>query len=169
MKYLPLENLTYSTSLSPQEALDRIAAVTEPAKGFRLTNPFSSKSRLPYEGHVRGDSFNITRIIGYRNSFLPRIKGQVSGGLGRTSLTKVRVTMRLHPFVLAFMGIWLCGVGVFMVVGLVAAIERGSFDSVVLIPIGMLVFGYGLATGAFKFESGKTKRDLASLLEARLE
>jgi|GEM_PF-3448503 len=44
-----------------------------------------------------------------------------------------------------------------------------NFEPVILIPLGMLVFGYVLVTGGFKYESVKSKKYLAQLFEAEIE
>ncbi|MEN7550521.1 hypothetical protein AAG747_21555 [Rapidithrix thailandica] len=77
MKYLPFENITYKTKLDSEEIQNRITEIIEPEKIFRKTGFWGSSNYKPYEGRVDGTSFTITRIIGYGNSFLPRIKGNI--------------------------------------------------------------------------------------------
>ena len=165
MKYLPFENITYQTKLDSEEILKRINEIIEPKKTFRMTGIFGSSDHKPYEGSVNGNSFSITRIIGYRNSFLPRIKGSIKKDFGKTV---VNVKMRLHPFVLVFMFIWCGGVGLGFLAFLTSSLEKGTFEPAILIPLAMLLFGYGLTTGGFKYESIKSKKYLAELFEAEI-
>ncbi len=166
MKYLPFENITYETKLDTEEILNRINEIIEPKKAFRMTGIFGSGNHKPYEGSIIGNSFNINRIIGYRNSFLPRIKGNVEKGFHST---KVNVKMRLHPFVLIFLFVWCGGVGIGLLALLSTAIENGKFEPFILTPLAMLLFAYGLTTGGFKYESIKSKKYLAQLLDAEIK
>ena len=166
--YLPFENIIYRTKLDSEEILRRINENIEPRKTLRLTGMFGINGHKPYEGSVNGLSFSITRIIGYRNSFLPRIKGDIGKDFHGT---KINVKMRLHPFVLVFMFIWCGGVGLglgFLAL-LTISMEEEAFGPTILLLLGMLLFGYGLTTGGFKYESIKSKKYLAQLFEAEIE
>jgi hypothetical protein len=163
MKYLPFENITYTTNLSPEEVVERIQGIIEPNKTFRLTGIFGNSNHKPYEGTINRNSFSIKRIIGYRNSFLPRITGEI---VSNFKGTKIEVKMRLHILVLIFMFIWCGGVGLGFITFLTSSINNGTFDSAIIVPFGMLAFGYGLTTGGFKYESIKSKNYLAQLFKA---
>tara|TARA_Y100001934_G_C11866151_1_gene546528 strand:+ start:24 stop:533 length:510 start_codon:yes stop_codon:yes gene_type:complete len=168
MKYLPFDNITYRTKLDLDEIQKRINEVIEPKKTFRMTGIFGSNNHKPYEGCVNGNSFSLTRIIGYRNSFLPRINGEIEKDFNGS---KINVKMRLHVFVIVFMFIWLGGVGIGCLAVLATGFKFGSqsFEPMSLIPFGMLIFGYALVTGGFKYESIKSKKYLAQLFEAEIE
>ena len=168
MKYLPFENITYQTKLETEEILNRINEIIEPQKTFRMTGIFGCSDHKPYEGNINGNTFNMTRIIRYRNSFLPRIKGGIVKDFGRT---KVNVKMRVHTLVIVFMLIWLGGVGIGCIAVLASGFKFGgqNFEPMTLIPFGMLIFGYALVTGGFKYESLKSKKYLAELFEAEIE
>lgn len=165
MKYLPFENITYQTKLDSEEILNRIDKIIEPKKAFR--GLFGNRNHKPYEGSINGKSFNITRIIGYKNSFLPRIKGSINQK--RDGKTEINIKMRLHPFVLIFMFIWCGGVGLGFLVFLTISIGKGTFDPAMLMPLAMLLFGYGLTTGGFKYESIKSRKYLTKLFEAEIK
>ena len=165
MKYLPFENITYKTKLDSDEILKRLDEIIEPKKIFRMTGIFKSSNHKPYQGNVNGNSFDITRIINYNNSFLPRITGNVERDLGNT---KINVKMRLHPFVLVFMFIWCGGIGFGFLTLLNSNIENEKFEPGILLPLVMLLLGYGMTTGGFKYESSKTKKYLGELFEAKI-
>lgn len=166
MKYLPFENITYRTKLELEEIQKRINEVIEPKKTFRMTGIFGNSSHKPYEGSINGNSFSITRIIGYRNSFLPRINGVIEKDFNGS---KINVKMRLHVFVIVFMCIWFGGVGVGCLAVLTPLFNSDTFEPMKLIPFGMLLFGYALVTGGFKYESIKSRKYLAQLFEAEIE
>jgi hypothetical protein len=158
MKYLPIENIIFKTSLKEDEIIRRLSDCIEPEKTFRFS-VFSSSSAQSYEGQINGSSFTINRIIGYRNSFLPRINGVIERDLD--GLT-IKVKMRLHIFVIVFLCIWCGGCIAF----LIQAFDNSAFNQATLIPFGMLIFIYALTMGGFKYESYKSKKDLQALFEA---
>lgn len=165
--FLPFDNFKLLTKLSATEVQQRIESITEPKKGFSFS--FSGNRNKPYEGNLLDRSFEISRIINYRNSFLPVIKGHISTCLGKT---EVSIKMRPVFFVLIFMSFWLGVVGMACLGFTIAAIlhfrqllEQG-FSPGALIPFGMFAFGYALLTIAYKAESRKSKTFLTQLLEA---
>ena len=163
MKYLPFEKLTYKTSLASEEILKRLRENIEPKKTFRMTGLFGSKDHKHYEGSIEGRSFSISRIIHYRNSFLPIIKGEIAS---KHDGTHIHIQMRLHTIALIFMALW-CGIlGLVFLVISFDSLNEGSFDPFLLIPLGMLLFGYLMTVGGFKYESGKSKKWLKDLFEA---
>lgn len=165
--FLPFDNFKLLTKLSAPEVQQRVENITEPKKEFSFS---AFKNRIkPYEGKVTGHSFEISRTISYRNSFLPVIKGQVSTYLGKT---EVAIKMRPVVFVLIFMCFWLGVVGLVCLGIIIAAmlhfrqlLEQG-FSPGALIPFGMFAFGYALLTIAYKAESQKSKAFLKQLFEA---
>ncbi|MGD1839763.1 MAG: hypothetical protein ACFB0B_02545 [Thermonemataceae bacterium] len=174
MKYLPFENITYKTKLDSEEVLSKLSEVIEPKKTFRMVGAFGSGNHKPYEGSINGTSFNINRIIGYRNSFLPRINGIIEkdiNGIIEKDIngTKIKVKMRLHVVVIIFIGIWFGGIGIGCLAFLSTMFNSEGFKPIVLIPFGMLILSYALVTGGFKYESIKSKKYLTQLFEADIE
>lgn len=109
----------------------------------------------PFIGTVEGSAFHIRRDIRYRNSFLPRVHGQVAASrLG----TRIDITMSLHPLVTIFMLFWLGGVGL----GGFAAAHANPKDA--LVPMGMFAFGIALTLGSFFPEAFKARRLLEQSL-----
>ncbi|GAB2813205.1 hypothetical protein [Ferruginibacter profundus] len=170
-KYLPVENYTLSTKLSVDEVRDLITAHVAAKRGFTL-GFYNTKVTEPYEGEVKENTFTISRVINYRNSFLPIIKGSISSFIGRT---QIDITMRPAVGVLIFMSVWLGAVGIaclcIIVVALMHITEIGNvftqgFSPVVLIPFGMFIFGYVLIYFGFKLESKKSKEFLQKLFAA---
>ncbi len=166
-KYLPLENYVLTTRLSAAEVYNRLSENIQAKQAFQLTG-FNRKSSKPYEGIINEHSFTISRVIDYRNSFLPVIQGNISTFLGQT---QVQVKMKPMTFVLVFMSFWLGMVGlvclVMLVVGIlqISTLLKNGFSPMMLIPFGMLAFGALLTNLAFKAESKKSKEFLARLLD----
>lgn len=168
MKYLPFENFVLVTSLSADEVRNRLANNIEPQKNSFI---FTSKKNTskPYEGSIINNTFKISRIISYRNSFLPVITGEISQAWGKTEIT---VNMKPVIFVQIFMAFWLGGVGLACIGILVAGIIKfkdiihNGFSPAFLGPFGMFIFGYLLITLSFRYESKTSKEFLKSLFDA---
>jgi len=153
MKFLPSDKFEIETTLSPTMIVDSLHLSIEPKKLFRMS---SSSNHKPFQGEITQDGFKITRIIHYRNSFLPIITGRfLPGNPG----LKVEIRMGLHPFVIAFMSIWFGGVGLFCTLELVF----GEAD--LWMPMGMVLFGIALVSGGFWFEAKKQKPMLIEMFK----
>ena len=170
-KYLPFENYILTSYLPAYEIEKRIAANIEP-KSTSIFSGFNRNSTKPYEGQLVDKNFTISRIISYRNSFLPIIKGNISTYLGET---QIRIKMRPATFVLVFMSLWLGIVGLVCIgiifIGLLSfeALLQNGFSLLLLIPFAMFIFGALLITLAFRAESKKSKEFLATLFEGQVK
>lgn len=165
MDYLPFEKVTYKTALSVDEVRQRLSESVEPKKFFRMTGVFGNKKHLPYEGTIGKNSFQINRIIHYRNSFLPQITGDIrASGSGSV----IDVKMQLHVLVWVFVAIWCTGVGGALIAFVLPSFQGEGFNPAILIPVFMLIFLYAITTLGFKFESSKSKKDLESFFDGKL-
>ena len=166
MIFLPYEKLTIKTKLRPEEVLQNLNNVVEPRKHFRGWKKTSEKS---YEGNVEGLSFNLFRIIYYRNSFLPVIKGKIESDIGGSS---IQISMHPHILVILFMVIWMAGAGWMFFSSFSFEIFKNDprgFDFIpdfLYSPFSMILFAYALILGGFKFESVKSKKFFKELFEA---
>lgn len=167
-KCLPIENYTLQTSLTAQEVFQRLYDKIEEKRnsGFNWRSKISNK---PYEGKVSTTSFTMNRIIDYRNSFLPVIRGKIISLAGQT---RVEINMRPAAGPLIFMSIWLGFVGVICISLLTVAVIhfnevfKNGVNGATVIPFAMLLFGILLQKFAFRSESKEAKRFLATLLKA---
>ncbi|MBK8874664.1 MAG: hypothetical protein IPN13_12375 [Bacteroidetes bacterium] len=101
-KYLPFENIIYKTKFSKEQAIQKLIDNIEAERTFGFSAPSYTYSKQ-YIGQITGNKFKIKRVINYRNSFLPQIKGEVYSEFDGT---KIKVNMSLHKFVLVFTSIW---------------------------------------------------------------
>lgn len=100
----------------------------------------------PFIGTVRDTSFSLKRQIGYRNAFLPLVRGRLES---TPTGTRVCVTMFLHPAAAIFTAVWLC------------TAARGALSAPsgsVLVPWGMFAFGVMLVVVGFFPEAFKARR-----------
>ena len=127
------------------------------AGGYSLSRPtFGIDTQKRFWGYMReDDTFRIRPVIRYRNSFLPVICGEIRT---RGNGTLIRVRMRPPIVSAAFMLTWYSLLGI----ALVAVIRSGSFSGVA-VALLMAVVGFGIMTGAFGYEAGKSKKYLEKL------
>ena len=147
--------------------------VAEVAFALR-TNTETSRSLFrrpdkPFSGKVDQDRFTITRVIrNYKNSFVPQMSGVVIPDNGGA---RIDIRLTLLPLVKGFMVLWFGFLFIFSPIAIIAGISRllsGNTDGIAftLIPIIMLVFGFLLTHGAFRFEIPRSKRSLREIISA---
>lgn len=165
-KLVPLEHHVLITKLSSLEVRKRIAGCIAPTK-----NEAISDSTKLYTGELSGDSFTISRIIHYRNAFLPVISGDIAGGF--TSPTQVFLEMKLTRFFLVFIYSWIGVVGL-VCVGILAAgliqfrqVMQNGFSPLLLVPFGLFLLGCVLIIIPFRMESKKSKKFFDQLLDVQ--
>src|SRR5262249_53828994 len=108
------------------------------------------------KGSANDEGFRLQRIIYYRNSFLPVVKGRfVEGNLG----TDILVSMTLHPLVLLFMLVWF-GLLASMVVSVV---RDGSNLAMLPMPFGLILFGWIVVQLGFSSEADKARKIIQDL------
>ncbi|NRS87568.1 hypothetical protein HNQ02_000475 [Flavobacterium sp. 7E] len=167
-KLLPFEKLVYHSSLTKEELLIHLQNEIEAEKsfGFGANNYSYSK---PYIGKIDNNSFEIKRAINYRNSFLPKINGEIHND---SSGSRINVTMNVVVMVKVFMLIWLSVVIVGCLVTTYIIIFNNGLNSeggfFMLIPYFMLLIGVIMISFGFKIESKKSIKDLEEMLKAKL-
>ena len=148
------------TALSVKEIIASLDSQTEPKKGFRF-----GRGHTIFQGTFSCDGFKIARIIRYRNSLLPIIRGTYAAGPSGTAIT---IKMRPHPFVTAFICFWFAGVG-FNIFKVLAGLSPGQADRhpMLLRLLGMLVFAWVFWSGSFWYEVKQGKPLLLEMFSGR--
>lgn len=147
MKFLPFESITYKTHRDAFEVRQKLAF-------FIADHPGQT-----YEGQMDGADFYMRRLIGYRNSFLP----QISGTIYRTDEgTTIKVKMNIHGGIIVLLLPWFVGI----IAAIVMLLKQPDDFLALPIPLGMLLFAYGLIMIPFKKESRLTKEDLKHFFES---
>jgi hypothetical protein len=160
MPLLPHYKFELQSPLTPDRVVETLAGSVEPKRWLRLRG-----GDCPFQGKVTESEFEISRIIRYRNSFLPQIRGTIAPDRAGS---RVSISMRLHYFVLVFMALWFSFVAMGCAISIVA-LALGSGNAIgVVITAGMVVFGWALCVGSFTFEARKAERLLTELLRANL-
>ncbi len=159
MRFLPYQRVTLVSALSPKDLIERLRASTG-----KWSSSWSAVSgSTTFTGSVSEDHFKVQRRISGRNSFNPQLIGRVQV---QGNLTTIELTLRLHPFVAGFMGLW-CGVLLLSIIADVASATRtGGLQPMLFVPTAMVVFGYVMTTGFFHAERSKALNELSNLLQA---
>ena len=164
MKVFPSENLTLISQLSKVEIYDKINSITGKERDFKT---FSFGHNKQFEGIISVDSFKITRILPYRNSFLPIIYGQIKTF---NSGSKIMLDAKMGKFQLIFFAIWTILLGLLSLASIffivMEFINAESQIWTFIVPIMFLV-GYGYMQISFSKETQKTKEILIQLLQAK--
>ena len=154
------ENLIYKTQLSENQVIERLLDCVAPKKDFSLFDRYNNTSNGKlYEGKISGQTFEVSRIINYRNSFLPVIMGNIQQ---ENNATLIKINMRLHKFVSAFLLIW-CVIFAFAVILLITK-EVDFFVMFYVMPFVLLLVFFSV----FKFEVNKSKKDFQQIFEAEI-
>ncbi len=163
-KILPYENFTFTTKLPLNIVMERLTKNVSP----KSTNVFSFNRDMSktYTGKILANSFEISRVINYKNSFLPNINGTLNTFLGKT---EIAIKMKPFTMVIVFMSIWLGFVGLACmgVIGYYLLNTKSilSFNFFTLVPFIMFIFGCLLVSIPFRLEANKSKAFLLQLLE----
>ena len=153
------ENLTYKTQLPENQVIERLQDCIAPKKDFSLFDRYNNTSNGKlYEGNISGQTFEVSRIINYRNSFLPVITGNITQ---ENNATIIKINMRLHKFISAFLLIWCTAFAGGMIFLLTQDV---GFTFFYVMPFVVLIVFFG----AFKFEVNKSKKDFQQIFEAEI-
>jgi hypothetical protein len=153
----PFRKFEFSTPMSTAHAARLLEEIVEPPRKWGL--PTSAK-RGYFEGRVAGSRFKIHRIVYYRNSFIPIIRGNFRrDGLGTMVTLNLRLVWPVVP-------VWL-GIILFLGWSSIAVDSHlaGSFGIRVLL-LGMALLIYLVATIPFAIEVRIAMKRLLELLRS---
>jgi hypothetical protein len=154
MRFLPYDDFELHIKMNPTNAFYKLDSVVGTQKTW-LISPINIKE--PYWGDLDIDSFKISRVIWYRNSFKPVILGRI---YPEASGTRIQIVMRLDWFVFFFWIFWLTGVGFIgfnmysdLLISTLRSGESITWSPWQMIPVGMFAFGYLLTLIGYKIEA----------------
>lgn len=155
MKLIPYETFTLQTSDSISRVREKLAASISTSKPLRWARSHRDAS---YQGKLYETGFEIRRIIYYRNSFLPTIRGQFEATAQGTA---IHIKMGMHPLVTAFLIAWgSIWYGFLFLMVLAGAIQSDVAIACFTIPLIVLAIFWG----AFWYEVSRSRQDLVNLL-----
>jgi hypothetical protein len=157
MKVLPYDSFTILTPDALPIVIQRLNAQIEPQKTFRF-----SKKHAPYQGSISESGFRISRIIHYRNSFLPVIQGRFQV---ESCQTVIHVQMSIHPFAMAFLGFWfLSWYGAVIPITMTGAMPNYMAALFVGMPMLMLIIFWV----AFWSEANRSRNELTKIIHGQV-
>lgn len=151
VKLVPYHRFEITSPLKRDEALAAVSSRLEERKWFRMRWP-SSDNDERFAGTVTQSSFNITRIMGYRNSFAPVVEGEVHDA-GRFS--HIVITMKPHVLVLALLP-------VFAIVFMAGLVGMGNIWP----GLALMALIYVMVLVGFWFEANKLEQTLRKIFQA---
>lgn len=158
MRLLPYESFTIQSQEPLSNIIEKLNAQIEDSKV--ILRPFSSHHAL-YKGTISSSGFEIRRIIHYRNSFLPNIRGRFDSS---SDGTFIRITMRLHPFVTVFLLFW-CSVWYSISIPMFLAVAlSGDAPLEGWLFLGMPIAMLFVFWCAFWSEANRSRRELTQII-----
>ncbi len=145
MWLIPFTQFEIKTSLKPRKVRQKLESVIDPRSYLRTT-----RDHAFFEGVVEQNSFNIRRIVHYRNSFLPVILGNIQD---KSDHTLIHIRMRLHGVVITFLIIWLLIV-IFSGLAFDSALFSNPRLSIMLLLIPLI---YAISIFSFHREARKAR------------
>lgn len=112
------------------------------------------KSRKRFKGRVENYAFKISPKLNYRNYFAPIFMGKISEG---ETETVINICVRPKTYAKIFAIIYTSFCSLFLLISIIEMIVD-EFQSFLLTPIILLVFGYGLFSSLFWYEEHKARQ-----------
>jgi WD40 repeat protein len=159
MQLLPYNTFSIHTREPLEDVIEKLDAHIEAPKAFRWS---FSRNHAPYAGTISSSGFECHRIIHYRNSFLPNIRGRFEPS---SEGTVIRVTLKLHPFVTAFLVFWyLVWYSATIPIFLFGALSGDVDVFTALQFLGMPIVLLFVFWCAFWYEANRSRRELAQII-----
>ncbi len=159
-KFLPYENYTIKSSLNKEKLLIKLFAKTLSVKEFvnesdKRVFTFGIKAwSKPYWGYLKDESFELERLITYRN--FANLK--MIGSFKQTPYgTGVQIKIKPPDSTLIIVGLFLLAFLYGLIKIAIQSVRQNEILPEVFIAGGMIIFAYLLLLASFKSESVKTK------------
>jgi hypothetical protein len=156
MWFFPYDSFIIRTKLSKIDLQKILYSIVGPQDLWRSFRKVPNNK--PYEGKIEDGKFKLSRIINYRNPFLPIIQGKISPN---NNGNKISITMRPNGFSIALMYIWFVFGGITKIAEwLLYKMQNrpivNSPSEGFIIPIPFILLGYGLCMIMYKYEAMKS-------------
>ena len=114
---MPYYHFKMNVPITPQRVIEQLEKVTldnNLSKYERYSSMGSGSVMLPivpmqkklFIGHIEKNNFDINRIINYRNSFLPFIRGKI---ISTAQGSEVSIQMSMHLLIVILISFWIIG------------------------------------------------------------
>jgi len=165
---IPYHKTTLYTLLSSDEVIERLNKFIQPHKSLwkRIKTRDFGHGNYLFNGKITGKTFQVERIINYRNSFLPEIKGNVvEDKIG----TQINLVLKLKKIVYIFDVIWLAGLllmSYFILYNFFIS-DKTDFKWLLLVLVMMILWKYLMTIFFYSKEAEKSLNLLKQLFEAK--
>ncbi len=158
VKILPYNTFSVKTPKSLEDVIGNLATHIEEPQVFRWKRP---RHHAPYAGTLSESGFEIRRIIHYRNSFLPKIRGRFESSADGTI---VRITQSLHPVITVFSLFWLSTWYSIAIPICLSGWLSEDLGLEILLPLGMPIVIFSIFGFAFWSEADRSRRELTQMI-----
>jgi hypothetical protein len=149
MKLLPMSKLRLHLAMAPGVAAETLDANCEE---WSPAYSFCGKKTKPFIGSLNGYSFKMYRAIGYTNSFLPILVGNIDS---KDEDSLVQIRMRMPLWTSAFMVLW------FSFLAWALFLDPPTLDEPnSRLSAGLILFGYIFMQLAFWLEVPKAEQGI---------
>jgi hypothetical protein len=165
MTFLPYDKIDLTTRLTDKQIVSKLKSITDTDTKFSFKKLFKSNDKS-YFGTITDESFEIKRIIYYKNSFLPILFGSFQKTINGSTIS---IKMRMHMAVNIGLSI-ICSFLLFFSIGFLLYTDKSDEKEITrFIPLIMFSIIYVLVMFFYKLESKKAQRDLIELLSADID
>ncbi len=165
MNYFPKENISFVTSLTDKQIIDRLHENVNPKTATR-TGYWAERNTKMYEGEIGRNNFEIMRIINNKSlynaryTYTPSISGII---IPFGNQTKLNIEIKLDT--MAFISVCVLCV---MTIGILLAVSMSYFllheiRMIFLLPLGGLSLMYVFILYVFNSECNKLKTFIESM------
>lgn len=157
MILLPFATTSIDSPLEKGDVVLNLTRNIEPERIFDLRG-----TDKPFRGRLRGNEFEVTNVINYRNVFLPTVFGRLyTAGSG----TRITLNMKVSVLAIIFMSAWCisCMAGIW-----ISAFNPSRSNVHPIMPAGMLVFGFAVMILCYAYEANRSKQILCELTQGEI-
>ncbi len=156
----------FTSTIHQEEALERLQDVVQDTRPHPMKVFMGDSSHKPYSGRIEGHIFIIKRIIGYRNHFLPEIKGVITPD---GSNINIELSVKPNPVALIFIGFFFVFACIASLVSIYIIVTSEVFEPLTLIPFGMLGVVALMVILGVGIEANVAKRFIKNLFNASVK
>ena len=160
MKIIPSENINIEIPYTKQD-VQKFLKNNIRTKRSIITKLRKKEEKEIFEGTFKNDEFDIQRIINGRNSFIPQIKGKI---YSHDNGTKLQAKLKVRRFSVIFIILWTIFVGIGLVMGIIGVLKQGTNPALLIFPIIMIAFAFGLVHYGFNKEKENSINDLKKIV-----
>jgi hypothetical protein len=146
------EKVIINGTFGAKKVKNRLSSEISPVISYMIQ--VKSTNKL-FKGKISGAEFEMMRVVGSRNSFIPFVQGRIKEGQ-----TGCKIVIKMRPLLVTLLVtgfFFIAAIGV----TLTKIFETGNFNWTGLIPLALVIGFYGYMTVIFKDEADFVKYHVA--------